>query len=614
MLAWFWDYCSNERLDAVKKLHKNPREIIINFSPNHNMISSIKALPWPLSDRQFVSENTWTKQDDDTYFFAWRSPTTSRFDDNRLVDVGKHKANKLVRAESKGFCTLTNVGNQKCELTWVSHFDAKGNLPAKVMENIIPRSLGLVTQLRERFNRDNEIDQEERNELMGVMKNSEDEVYSEEENEMVKRIIEKIENIKEDLFKPLNSPDFRTKVSVLFVHFFPRFFNELTKYFARLAQMSVAHIEGESDTYMKCEVKVDASVVECAAYCFALMSRKRSSRSNNRKNVLLRETKSHNRHSQDNVQVRDFGFGTQPRQFLTRHVWKRLGGERIVYVNESIEHSNLFPSAASKNNNFVRAGVTGFFYFESITEHSTKLKYVTQVNLGGNILHQVVDHSAVGFLRDYITMRQLFSKDYEIDLERRRGLLTGKLKNVDEHSKVESDEIERGKLLFSQFRNSEQSKVTVKTDNKLVSAVAVEFGGKAWCRLSTTVRCGGEEALAFLLSVDSRSLMSEHDLKLSEVIGDERRLDKNDKENNDNGHTQVVSMLESKVLGDGMKVQNSMNRRMAWKEIDGNFSLYSSPIGMTSFELRKKEIPTVQDKSVLATKITQVSETKCKVS
>jgi len=109
-------------------------------------------------------------------------------------------------------------------------------------------------------------------------------------------------------------------------------------------------------------------------------------------------------------------------------------------------------------------------------------------------------------------------------------------------------------------------------------------------------------------------LMSEHDLKLSEVIGDERRLDKNDKENNDNGHTQVVSMLESKVLGDGMKVQNSMNRRMAWKEIDGNFSLYSSPIGMTSFELRKKEIPTVQDKSVLATKITQVSETKCKVS
>ena len=220
MLAWFWDYCSNERLDAVKKLHKNPREIIINFSPNHNMISSIKALPWPLSDRQFVSENTWTKQDDDTYVYAFRPPSTHEFDDNRLDDVGKHKANKLVRAESKGFCALTNVGNQKCELTWISYLNANGNIPAKVMDLQIPRSLGLVFQVHERFNRDDEIDQEERNELMGVMKNHENEIYSEEENEMVGRITIKMESAKDDLFIPLNSPDSRTKVSVLFFIFF----------------------------------------------------------------------------------------------------------------------------------------------------------------------------------------------------------------------------------------------------------------------------------------------------------------------------------------------------------------------------------------------------------
>ena len=233
-LAWMWDYCSNERLDAVKKLHKNPREIIINFSPNHNMISSIKALPWPLSDRQFVSENTWTKQDDDTYVYAFRPPTTDKFDDNRLVDVGNHKANKLVRGESKGFCTLTNVGNQKCELTWVSHINMNGNIPAKLMDKQIPRSLGSLFQLRETFNRDDEIDQEERNELMGVMKNDENEVYSEEENEMVKRITKKMENVKDDLFTPLNSPDFRTKVSVQFV--------QLNRFFIILTQLLLASL------------------------------------------------------------------------------------------------------------------------------------------------------------------------------------------------------------------------------------------------------------------------------------------------------------------------------------------------------------------------------------
>ena len=388
--------------------------------------------------------------------------------------------------------------------------------------------------------------------------------------------------------------------------------------------MSIAHIEGDSDAYLKCVVNVDASVEECAAYCFTLTSRKRM-RINDRKNVLARDAKSHNRHSQDNLLIRDLGLGTRSRQWLMRHVWKRVGGERVVYVSESIKHSNLFPSAASENNNFVRASGTGIVSFEPITEHSTKLIYVTQVNLGGYIPHQVITLSAVGFLSNYIAMRQLFSKDYEIDLER-RGVLVENLIIINEHSKVESDEIERGKLLFTQFRNSEQSKVTVKTDNELVSAVAVQFEGKAWCRLSMTVQCGGKEALAFLLSVDSRSLMSDQDLKLSEVVTDERRLADNDKEENDKGHTQVVSMLESKLLGDGVEFQNSMNRRMTWKEIDGNLILYTSPTTVLEaraqrkthktmmFGLRSKETPIVHDKSVAATKITQVSETECKVS
>jgi len=389
--------------------------------------------------------------------------------------------------------------------------------------------------------------------------------------------------------------------------------------------MSIAIIEGESDAYMKCVLNVDASVEECAAYSFTPMSRKRR-RINDRRNVLARDAKSHNHHSQDYLLVWDIGFGTRPREWLTRHVWKRMGGERIVFGVESIENSNLFPSAANENNNFVRAAGTSIIDFQSITEQSTMLTFVTQVNLGGIIPRQVVKLSAVGFLRNYIAMRELFSKDYEMDLERRGGLLVEKLKIVKDHSKVESDEIERGKLLFKQFLNSEQSKATVKTDNELVSAAAVQFEGKAWCKLSTTVRCGGKEALAFLLSVDSRSLMSEHDLKLSEVIGDQRRLTDNDKEENDKGHTQVVSMLESKVLGDGTEVQNSMDRRMTWKEVDGGiFSLYSSPTTVlevktrsrsvkTIFGLRNKETPIVHDNSVAATKITQVSETECKVS
>ena len=113
-------------------------------------------------------------------------------------------------------------------------------------------------------------------------------------------------------------------------------------------------------------------------------------------------------------------------------------------------------------------------------------------------------------------------------------------------------------------------------------------------------------------------------------------------------------MLESKVLGDGTKTENSMNRRTTWKkatstrsgrsgktrsnrsgsitsEETDSFDVYSSPTTVLEARvprkstktiktmkimigLRSKEIPIIQDKSVAATKITQVSETECKVS
>jgi len=130
---------------------------------------------------------------------------------------------------------------QKCDLTYVQHADAKGYLPAKVMDRKIHRGLRTVIQLREKFNRDDEIDQEERNELMGVMKNNKNEVYSEEENEMVGRITKKMENVKEDLFTPLNSSDIRTKVSVQFVPFFQFASMKLTNFCSPRSDEHCAH-------------------------------------------------------------------------------------------------------------------------------------------------------------------------------------------------------------------------------------------------------------------------------------------------------------------------------------------------------------------------------------
>ena len=154
------------------------------------------------------------------------------------------------------------------------------------MDKQIPKGLNCVFQLRERFNRDDEIDQEERNELVKLMKNHENEVYSMEENSMVQRITEKMKEVRDQVFTPLNSPDFRTKVSDQFCYIFNFLMNQHNKLLPRLifAQMSIAHVNA------KCEVVIDASMEECAAYNFLYMSRARMKK-HDTKDVLVREVR-----------------------------------------------------------------------------------------------------------------------------------------------------------------------------------------------------------------------------------------------------------------------------------------------------------------------------------
>ena len=56
-------------------------------------------------------------------------------------------------------------------------------------------------------------------------------------------------------------------------------------------------------------------------------------------------------------------------------------------------------------------------------------------------------------------------------------------------------------------------RVTIETSNEFVTAVGRKVKGQFWCKLSTTVRCGGNEALAFLLDVKSRSLLTKRNVE-----------------------------------------------------------------------------------------------------
>jgi len=178
-LAYFWYYCSNERISAVKNLPCEPRDVItVNEANNHQVISTIKELPSSLlQNRQLVFEAVWTpRPSNGGYVYAWRP--TSSYSDNHLIDIGRNKQRRLIRGESRGYVLIQSNSNSSYPSTKIAYLqqtDFKGNVPVRVLSSTIPKTLNSVFQIREKFSRDEEVDKMERDKLTSAMRKGQEE-------------------------------------------------------------------------------------------------------------------------------------------------------------------------------------------------------------------------------------------------------------------------------------------------------------------------------------------------------------------------------------------------------------------------------------------------------
>jgi len=74
---------------------------------------------------------------------------------------------------------------------------------------------------------------------------------------------------------------------------------------------------------IKCEVIIDASLEEVAAYEFVYMSRQRV-KLNDTEDILHRDATNINNHALDCINIREFGSRLAPRLWLTRQLWLRV--------------------------------------------------------------------------------------------------------------------------------------------------------------------------------------------------------------------------------------------------------------------------------------------------
>ena len=176
--------------------------------------------------------------------------------------------------------------------------------------------------------------------------------------------------------------------------------------------------------------------------------------------------------------------------------------------------------------------------------------------------------------------------------------------------------IERALLDFKKFQEAANRRVRIDTTHEFLHAVGLKMEGKFWFKLNTTVRCGKKEALAFLLDVVSRSLLTNRD-----VEGEKRVLDEGD-------NSQVMQVVEHTSGWGNFRCMNKIVRKMVWQKNGSNFILVGRPTETSLtpmlqtnvrrvmrqsalFGKNQESLSTMKDETSCAVSITQVNENEC---
>jgi len=397
------------------------------------------------------------------------------------------------------------------------------------MNSKLPAALSVVPLFRENFERDDEFDRTERDELAGAIR--EQQVYTAEEETMINNVNAKLGALEWKNFEELESPDHLVKMGKIF-------------------------IEGGGGVG-RASVTVDASCEECAAWEMTAMSRERVRTAAS----LERSLTSINGHHGVVRVVYDFGIpGFLPREFLAAQVWRRQGN-KLTVVYDDVEHAD-FPL----NPSLVRGTTTAHYEYEKLQEvgglPQTSLTYTQQISLGGIVPKFVVNGQAVNQLVYLSAMRKRFDKSLEIDNGSKRLDMAMISNSDDEYSEAENSIVEDGKKLFAEFEGMKAKHLKMKSSLTRAKLAFKDGDRHAWGWATTSVRTSPSEALAYLWNTHRKNAQRKNDL---EKNVEERPNDHN------------VLMYRKRKTPSAIADRDVLYRIIWRKESYGNFLLVTSP-------------------------------------
>ena len=520
-LAYFFDVVSREDLRISSEQGNPARLVQRRTGSNDAVVAVIKKMPSPLHNREFVNRLVCCLDVNSELLFT-SVPA------EEAIDYGM-KTN-TVRGVSRALMRLTPSGVSHCKVTYHMHLDAGGRIPTFVVNSKIPLALGAVGNLREEFQRDDEIDKLERDQLARVIKD-EPQTYTAEEEVLINKVSVSLGMLEWELFEELESPDHLVKMGGFFI--------------------------GEEAGIARASTIIDASDEDCATWGMCKMSRAQAKSKKALQGSLVKV----NNHRSIYHTVRAIKIpGFAPREFLSKVVWKKQG-HKLIVAYESTDNADFPP-----NPEFVKGETLAYWEYETLERtgqmHQTRVTLTQRVDLKGFIPKAFVNKGVVGSLMSLSATRKQFDKSLEVDGATRALNVEMIMGHVDvEYSEEENRKLAEGERHFADFQEM-KAKSLLMASPLMTAKIAFNSGDRyAWGYGKTTVRARPEEVLAFLWDTMRRSAQREDDLEKSV-------------EEQVNGHNMLVynKKRTPKIISD-----RDFLGRVVWKKEGEGFVLVTSP-------------------------------------
>ena len=146
--SWFYDFCSRDRM-RVHREEGNVARLVEKDDGRQQLVATIKHMPWPLNDREFVTYMFWWKDNAGAYYLAAASVDES-------IDYGVSM--KKVRGFVQNLAQIEPYGEvgedgrmSQCRIMVTQLVDAGGYIPSFIVNSKIALVLSLVESARNYF-------------------------------------------------------------------------------------------------------------------------------------------------------------------------------------------------------------------------------------------------------------------------------------------------------------------------------------------------------------------------------------------------------------------------------------------------------------------------------